>query len=200
VSGNDAQVARPMTKQADFTPDDWETLRLAPMMVAMAMRFAAPSGPGGRFLEDRAAKHAARAALARLGSVALIADLARAGLDEASPPADADAGAGSEAYIAGALAEARRAHVILTSAAGADEAEAYASLVLDIAEAVARAAGEPGSDVNVTEGERTLLVHLAEALGADGYEPPHRTDSPFGDYRDTGAATRDFYGGEDPTP
>lgn len=80
--------------------------------------------------------------------MALIADLARAGLDPASPPADADATAGSEA--------------------------------------------------NVSDGERTLLVQLAAALGMDGYEPPHKTDLPFGDYRDVGKAERELCG-EDPT-
>ena len=80
----------------------------------------------------------------------------------------------------------------------AAEAEAYASLVLDIAEAVACAAGEPGSKANVSDGERTLLVQLAAALGMDGYEPPHKTDLPFGDYRDVGKAERELCG-EDPT-
>ena len=187
-----------MTTQADFTPDDWETLRLAPAMAAQAVRLAGPSGPGGRFLEDRADRHATKAALERLGSVALVADLARSGLDQASPPADADAAAGAEAYIAGAIAEVERAHAIIAAQAGPDEVEAYASLVMDIAEAVARAAGEPGSVANVTDGERALLVRLAAALAMDGYEPPHKMDSPFGDYRDVGAAERELYGG-DPT-
>jgi hypothetical protein len=134
----------------------------------------------------------------RLGSVALIADLARAGLDPASPPADDDAAAGSDAYLADTIAEAKKARGILAATAASDEREAYASLVMDIAEAVARAAGEPGSDANVSDGERTLLLQLAVALGLDGYEPPHRMDSPFGDYRDVGKAERELYG-EDPT-
>ena len=188
-----------MTTQADYTPDDWETLRLAPSMAAEAVRLAGPSGPGGRFLEGRAVKHATQASFARLGSVALIADLARVGLDPASAPADADPVAGAEAYIAGALEQAKRTRAILAAApAGPDEREAYGSLVMDIAEAVACAAGEPGSVANVTDGERALLVQLAAALGMDGYEPPHTMDSPFGDYRDVGAAERELYG-EDPT-
>lgn len=187
-----------MTTQADYTPDDWETLRLVPAMAAEAVRLAGPSGPIGRLIEGRADTRATKQTLARLGSVALIADLARAGLDPASPPADHDATAGAEAYIAGAIAEATNAHGILAATAAPDEAEAYASLVMDIAEAVARAAGEPGSVANVSDGERTLLVQLAAALGVDGYDPPHRTDSPFGDYRDVGKAERELYG-EDPT-
>jgi hypothetical protein len=187
-----------MTTQADFAPGDWETLRLLPAMAAEAMRLAGPNGPLGRLIEDRADRHATKVALERLESVALIADLARAGLDPAPPPADADAIAGTEAYIAGTIAEAKRAHGILAATASPDEAEAYASLVLDIAGAVARAAGEPGSEANVSDGERTLLVQLAAALGRDGYAPPHRTDSSFGDYRDVGAAEREPYG-EDPT-
>ena len=186
-----------MTTQADYTPDDWETLRLAPAMAAEAIRLAGPSGPGGRFLEGRADRRATRAALARLGTVALIADLDRAGLDPASSPDDDDDAAGIEAYIAGAIAEATNAHGILAAAAAPDEVEAYASLVMDIAEAVARAAGEPGSDANVSAGERTLLMQLAAALGMDGYEPPRRMDSPFGDYRDVGKAERELYG-DDP--
>ena len=186
-----------MTTQADYTPDDWETLRLAPSMAAQAMRFAGPSGPGGRFLEDRAEKHATKGALERLGSVALIADIARAGIDPVSPPADADADAGREAYIAGAIEEAKRARAIVVATAAPDEAEAYGSLIMDIAEAVARAAGERGSVANIGDGERTLLVHLAAALGMDGYEPPHKEGSPFGDYRDPGAALRELYG-DDP--
>lgn len=186
-----------MTTRADYAPDDWETLRLAPSMAAEAVRLAGPSGPGGRFLEERAEKHATQAALAQLGSVELIADLAGARIDEAPAPVDSDAAAAREAYIAAALEEAKRAGAIL-AAASSDEREAYASLVMDVAEAVAKAAGEPGSDANLTDGERVFLVHLAAAMGVDGYKPPHRMDSPFGDYRDTGAAERELYG-EDPT-
>ena len=47
-----------MTTQADYTPDEWETLRLVPPMAAEAMRLAGPSGPGGRLLEDRADRRA----------------------------------------------------------------------------------------------------------------------------------------------
>jgi hypothetical protein len=186
-----------MTTQADYAPDDWETLRLAPSMAAQAMRLAGPSGPLGRLIEDRADRHATKAALERLGSVALIADLARAGFDPASPPADADASAGAEAYIEGAIAEAKRARGVVAAKASPEEVEAYASLVLGIAEAVARAAGEPGSVANVSDGERTLLAQLAAAFDMVGYEPPHRMDAPFGDGRDVGKAERELYG-EDP--
>jgi hypothetical protein len=187
-----------MTTQADYTPDDWETLRLAPAMAAGAMRLAGRTGAIGRILEDRAEKTATRAALERLGSVVLIAGLAAAGIDEAPAPADADAAAGAEAYIAGTIAEAQRARAVLAATASPDEAEAYGTLVLDIAEAVARAAREKGSERNVSEPEQKLLARLAAALGVDGYEPPHPTDSPFGDYRDVGKAEQELYG-EDPT-
>jgi hypothetical protein len=187
-----------LTTQADYTPDDWETLRLVPAMAARAMRLTGRTGAIGRIMEDRAERTATKEALERLGSVGLIADLVRAGIDEAPAPVDADAAAAAGAYIAGALAEAKRARAVVTATASADEVEAYGTLVLDVAEAVARSAREKGSERNVSDPERKLLAQLAAALGMDGYEPPHPADSPFGDYRDVGKAERELYG-EDPT-
>lgn len=187
-----------MTTRAAYAPDDWAVLRRLVPEVAEAMRIAGPSGPGGRFLEERAGRAAQERSLGRLASVELIADLQAAHASDGPPAFSADPRADGAAFLDATLADADRARVILAAVATPGEAEAYRSLVMDVGEGVATAAGEPGSSAKVSDGERALLGRLAAALGAEGYEPPHKVDSPFGDYRDTGAAERDLYG-EDPT-
>jgi hypothetical protein len=67
------------------------------------------------------------------------------------------------------VANARRA---IQAKGTRQELEAYVAAVLNTAEAVALASGEPGANGHITDGEALMLRRLAGALGRDDYEPP----------------------------
>jgi hypothetical protein len=159
-----------MSTRDDYTVDEWEMIRRAPAEAIVAIEQASASGFFGRRREHKAAERGFSEAIAESSGLELI-DAIVAARDEEGRLIDAvrAGGASTMETAVETVANARRA---IQAKGTRQELEAYVAAVLNTAEAVALASGEPGANGHITDGEALMLRRLAGALGRDDYEPP----------------------------
>jgi hypothetical protein len=165
-----------MTTKADYTAEEWELLRKAPLIMAAAVIVSDLSGSVGvareflsmaQAVEETAQRHDTNELVA-----ALVADLQTpqgAQVEETEDITDL-----SEAR-AKSLAETREIADLLARTSPAAEAEGFKRWMLSIAARVSKAAREGGvlgiGSKLVSEKETTMIDELAEALGVDTAQP-----------------------------
>jgi hypothetical protein len=154
----------------DFTPEEWNALIRAPLMVSYAIAGAAPSGGVGYAQEMKAVADAIVDASeqAPAGSLvrAVVSEIRSNATDESRGPTETVSAADVKAR---AIEISRRVASILRSKAGAEGA-AYKSWLLDVGGRVAVAAKEGGflgfGGARVSEREEATLSEIAAALEA----------------------------------
>jgi hypothetical protein len=159
-----------VTKKADYSEDEWATLRRAPMVAGMAITLADPGGP----IEATKEIMATLKAITSPGSdeelvVALSQDAMALAqqhhnlMDDFKPRG---AMAGQQV-----LDELRRANDIVGAKATPEEAAAFRAWLMEAAKAAAEAAKEGGfmgfGAELVSQGERDMLAQLGMILGVD---------------------------------
>jgi hypothetical protein len=157
-----------MSTKADYTKEEWDLLVKSPVMAAMAVIAASPSGPIGVLKEMFAVGKGLWEGAAEgttnplIGS--LVADL-KAGARPAMPTDRPQDLAQAKAQALGACREV--AALLGRKAPG--EAEGFKRWLLGSAQRVAEAAKEGGlfgiGGVQVSEAEKTALAEVAQALG-----------------------------------
>jgi hypothetical protein len=162
-----------MAKKADFTTEEWGTIRDAPLLVTLSVATAGSSGPIGSLKEAFAPVHAI--VEASKGSNELLRNVCdRAELKEAQQSIHAsvkvtDFKSLRESLQTLAADKASQAVATLKSKGAAGDLDAYRSFVIDLADRTANAAKE-GSFLGfggerVSEGERAVIARISQALG-----------------------------------
>jgi hypothetical protein len=161
-----------MAKKADFTAEEWETLRDAPLLVTLSVATAGSSGLIGSLEEAFAPLHAM--VEAAKGNIELLRDVSdRAELKAAqhsihSSVKMTDMKSLRESLQTMAADKASKAVATLKSKGAAGDLDAYRSFLVDLADRTAKAAKE-GSFLGfggerVSEGERAVIARLSQAL------------------------------------
>src|SRR5215831_10022326 len=165
-----------MTTKADYTAEEWELLRKAPLIMAAAVIVSDLSGSIGvareflsmaQAVEETGQRHDSNELVATL-----VADLQTPQGEHAEETEDiTDI---SEAR-AKALAESREIAALLARKSPPPEAEGFKRWMLSIARRVSEAAREGGvlgiGSKLVSEKETTMIGELADALGIDSAQP-----------------------------
>ena len=156
-----------MSTKADYTKEEWDMLVKSPLMAAMAVVAASPSGPIGTLKEMFAVgKGMLEGAEGTTNPLigALIADI-KAGARPAMPTERPHDLAQAKAQ---ALATCRDVAALLGKKAPGD-ADGFKRWLLGTAQRAAEAAKEGGflgiGGVQVSEAEKTALSEVAQALG-----------------------------------
>jgi hypothetical protein len=165
-----------MTTKADFTAEEWELLRKAPLIMAAAVIVSDLSGSVGvareflsmaQAVEETAQRHDTNELVA-----ALVADLQTPQGEHTEETEDIT---DISAARSKTLAETHEIAELLARKAPAHEAEGFKRWMLSIAERVSKAAREGGvlgiGSKLVSEKETTMIDELAEALGIDSAQP-----------------------------
>jgi hypothetical protein len=162
-----------MAKKADFTPQEWETLRDAPHLVMLSVATAGSSGPFGSLKEAFAPAGAIlEAAKGNIELLKAICDREELKAAQTSIRDSVKAGGDSRALRdqlqATAAEKAAAANAILKRKGSANDLEAYRQLLVDIADRTAKAAKEGGflgfGGEWVSEGERAVISRISQAL------------------------------------
>jgi hypothetical protein len=147
-----------MTGKADFTPEEWETVVQGPptagMIVVTAQR-------GGTFRETYSIAKAYTEARQHHGESELLDEIV-----SARPELDHTRYHSPEELKEHGLQHLGDAVGLLERKAAPEELDAYRSFVLGLADRVANAHREGGSDEAVSEAERAAIGEIAVALGA----------------------------------
>jgi len=156
-----------MSTKADYTKEEWDLLVKSPVMAAMAVIAASPSGPIGVLKEMFAVGKGLWAGTEGTTNPligALVADL-KARTRPAMPTERPQDLAQAKAQAVGVCREV--AALLGRKAPG--EAEGFKRWLLGTAQGVAEAAKEGGvfgiGGVQVSEAEKTALAEVAQALG-----------------------------------
>jgi hypothetical protein len=158
-----------MAMRADFTEDEWATLRRAPMVAGMAITLADPGGPIEVFKETaavlRVVTEAAEQRQDLIGEVAR--DLRDVAQKRQNPVGDfKPRGATAAKEI---LDELSRAVAIVEQKAGPEEASAFREWLMESAQRASEAAKEGGfmgfGAEQVSQGEKRMLSEVATAVG-----------------------------------
>lgn len=162
-----------MTSKTDFSVDEWRTLREAPHWVVVAAAAAGGSGLFGTLKEAMAPAGALVEAIK--GSNELLRavcdrDEMKAAVDEIRAGAKTTGFQEAQAHFhQQAISKSQAALRIIKTKGTAEDAQAYAEFLMNLANRVANAAKEGDflgfGGERVSEGERALLGELAEALG-----------------------------------
>jgi hypothetical protein len=163
-----------MATKADFTEQEWESLRNAPHLVALSVATAGSSGPIGTLKEAFAPAGAIIAAAKGnnqlLKSICDTAELKAAQQSIRSSIKITDAKTLRDDLQNLAAEKAREATAVLRQKGSPGDLDAFRSLLVDIADRTAKAAKE-GSFLGfggerVSEGERKVISQISEALKA----------------------------------
>jgi hypothetical protein len=145
-----------MTAKADFTDEEWELILEAPtgagMMVSTAQR-------GGTFREALSIGKAYAEARKEHGESELLDEIIAA-----KPKVDRSHRGSVEELREHSLQQLRDAVALLEQKATPEEVEDYRGFVHALAERVAKAKAEEGSDPE-SDAERAVIAQIAEALG-----------------------------------
>ena len=154
-----------MTAKADFTPEEWDALRRAPLVAGMAVTFADPGGPIEITKETLAAQRAVAAPPGDLDLLVALSQDAMAHAKEMRHLKD-DLGLKGATVREQIAAELGRVEGIVSSKATPEEAAAFREWLMQAAQASADAAKEGGfmgiGAVRVSEGEQAMLAKLRE--------------------------------------
>jgi hypothetical protein len=159
-----------MTSKEAFTDEDWTRLMRAPFVAGMAISLADPGGPIEAFKETSATLKAVLAADQGGGDLveAIAHDTAAQARARKNPLAGFKPTSAATAGVE-ILDELKAAHRIVSEKATPEEAEAFATWLLAVAQAAADAAKEGGfmgfHAERVSEGEQRMLDSIREALG-----------------------------------
>jgi hypothetical protein len=156
-----------MSGKADFSVDEWDLLRSAPLMASLLVVAASPSGPVGLVQESTAAGKLVMQA-AGTAQTPLLKTLAEDMVQTMAiprPPAGA-----TPAQVQEAAAEIlRRTSALLATKATPEETTEIKDWLAKIAQATAEAAKEGGflgiGGVLVSDEEKAALVTVHDALG-----------------------------------
>jgi hypothetical protein len=157
-----------VTTRADYTEDEWEALRRAPMVAGLAVSFADPGGPIELTKESMAAR---RAIAAPPGDHQLLIALSQDAMAHAKETADLKHALGLKGSTAREQIadELRRVAGIVSAKATPVEAAAWREWMMTAARDAADAAKEGGflgiGAVRVSEGEERMLATLRDILG-----------------------------------
>jgi len=158
-----------MTTKADYTDEEWEALRRAPMVAGLAVSFADPGGP----IELTKESMAARKAIADPpGDEQLLIALSQDAMAHRRESADLKNALDLKARTAPEqiAEELRRVAGIVSEKATPEEADAWRQWMVTAAQDSANAAKEGGfmgfRAERVSEGEQQMLDRLREALAA----------------------------------
>ena len=164
-----------MATKTDFTADEWKLLLQSPLLVAVAVSSADPSGLIGLLKESMASARALLAVVSDPNADALVKAVAgdyetsegrtlahdgfKAAIAGASRPAD---------LVAKAIDSLKAIAAVLDAKGGAD-AVPFKTWLAGVAKAVAEAAPEGGflgfGGTQVSEAEKASLAEVAAALG-----------------------------------
>ncbi len=157
-----------MTTKADYTEEEWEALRRAPMVAGLAVSFADPGGP----IELTKESMAARKAIADPpGDEQLLVALSQDAMAHAKETADLKHALDLKASSAREQIadELKRVAGIVSAKATPSEAAAWREWMMTAAQDAANAAKEGGfmgiGAVRVSEGEERMLATLRDILG-----------------------------------
>jgi hypothetical protein len=161
-----------MTTKADYTEEEWELLRKAPLIMAAAVIVSDLSGSLGiarefmsmaQAVEETAQRHEANELIA-----SLVADLQTPQGEHAEETEDLTDISEARAKT---LAETREIAALLARKSPPAEADGFERWMLSIAQRVSEAAREGGvlgiGSKLVSEKETTMIAELSEALGLD---------------------------------
>ena len=159
-----------MTSKTAFSDDEWTRLKRAPFVAGMAISLADPGGPIEAFKETSAtlkavlaAQHGGNGELVE----AIAEDVAAQAREHKNPLAGFKPTSAANAGVE-ILDELKAANGIVTEKATPEEAEAFASWLVAVAQAAADAAKEGGfmgfRAERVSEGEQRMLDSLRAAL------------------------------------
>ena len=157
-----------MTTKADYTPEEWTLLMQAPMMAALNVIAASPSGPIGVVQEMMVVTKAALGAVEKASGNELIAAVA-AEFKETKGDTAKPEGLKAEELKSRSLEHLRQVAALLGQKSNPEEATAFKGWLVEMAGNVASAAKEGGfmgiGGTAVTEAETAALKEVAEALG-----------------------------------
>ena len=160
-----------MTSKTAFTDEEWTRLKRAPFVAGMAISLADPGGPIEAFKETSATLKAVLAA--QQGGdgelvEAIAEDVAAQAREHKNPLAGFRPTSAANAGVE-ILDELKAANGIVREKATPEEADAFATWLVAVAQAAADAAKEGGfmgfRAQQVSEGEQRMLDSLREALG-----------------------------------
>jgi hypothetical protein len=163
-----------MATKANFTPDEWKTILGSPMLAAMAVTLAEPSGLWGLMKEGMASGRALLEAKSDPGASeltkALVAEMETSeGRSAARDGLKAELTGKTNAQIKQQiLATLTQVGQILDAKATGDAA-AFKAWLKHVAEKVAEASSEGGflgfGGVQVSDAEKASIAEVAKALG-----------------------------------
>ena len=148
-----------MTGKADFTPEEWELILEAPTGAAMMVITA---DRGGTFKETFSMAKAYAEARKNHGQSELLDEIVAA-----KPEVDHTRYRSTDELRDRVLTHLRDAVATLEGKASAEELDEYRRFVVTVANRVASAHSEGGSDP-VSEHERSALAEIEQALSAGG--------------------------------
>jgi hypothetical protein len=143
-----------MTAKADFTEEEWNTVREGPAAAGLIVLMA---HGGGSFRETWALAKTYTEAQKQPGASALIDEIA-------SERPDVERYRSAEEQEQHGLAGLREAVGLLEQKATPDEVEAYRAFVLEVAKRVAKAHEEEGEPVSPAE--EAAIAKVASSLGS----------------------------------
>lgn len=164
-----------MATKTDFTAEEWKLLLQSPLLVAVAVSAADPSGVIGLLRESMASARALLAAVSDPSADALVKAVAT---DYETSEGRSAAQDGFRAAIAGAklpaevvakAVDALKAAATALDAKGGADAVPFKTWLAGVAKAVAEAAPEGGflgfGGTQVSDAERATVAQVAAALG-----------------------------------
>lgn len=158
-----------MTKQADYTPEEWKTLFNAPVMAGMVVMLAGQSGPI-QIAKEMFAIGSSMAEIDQQGSSnelikSLVAEVKARNKPEGDMPRPEDV---DQARTL-ALGHLREVSAILERKSTPDEATGFKQWLVQISQKVAHAAKEGGflgfGGTEVTTDEQAAMQQVSSALG-----------------------------------
>ena len=165
-----------MARKSEFAIEEWEVLRTAPYLTALAVAVAGGSGIFGSFKE--AIAPAGAIIEAAKGDNGLLRDICQQEEMKAAQQTLKDLVKGKDIDTLRrqvretALSNTRTSLEILHAKGAKEDAEAFSKFVTVIADRVAKAAKEGGflgfGGERVSENERTLLADLSSVVGSIG--------------------------------
>lgn len=157
-----------MTTKADYTAEEWQVLMQAPMLTALNVIAASPSGPVGVVQEMLAVTKAVLDSVEPAPGHELVAAVA-AEFKETKGEAAIMKGLKAEELKSRSLEGSRQVAALLDRKATPEEAAAFKQWLTEMARRAAEAAKEGGfmgiGGTQVTEAETAALHEVNEALG-----------------------------------